>query len=80
MPEGPLGLYDFRKGVHLGGLFLFDAPRSNCLCLLRPQASVRNDSQIDLVCSCDPIRLDDCHADTGAIGVIAVFVASSFEI
>ena len=58
MEEGPLGLYDFRKGVHLCGLFLFDAPRSNCLCL-RAQASVRNDSQIDLVCSCNPIRLDD---------------------
>ena len=79
MEEGLLGLYDFRKGVHLCGLFLFDAPRSNCLCL-RAQASVRNDSQIDLVCSCNPIRLDDCHADTGAIGVVAVFVAPSFEI
>ena len=59
--------------MHLCGLFLFEAPRSDCLDLL-PKASIRNDSQIDLVCSCDPIRLDDHHADTGAIRVIAVFV------
>ena len=67
------------KAAHLCRLFLIEAPRSDCLDL-PPKASVRNDSQIDLVCSCDPIRLDDRHADTGAIGVIAVFVAPSFKI
>ncbi len=68
-----------QESSHLCGLFLFDAPPFDRL-YLPPKASVRNDSQIDLVCSCDPIRLDDRHSDTGAIGVIAVLVAPSFEI